>query len=145
MCECTVDASNPKNVLVRSLTLVVDGRPDITMDLSGNVQALENNTFVVQEGCAYRLRVDFHVQREIVSGLKYQQRIQKLNVTIHKDDYMVGSFGPKKDLQSYLSPVDEAPSGFMHRGTYKVKSLFTDDDAHEWLKWEWTLEIKKDW
>jgi Rho GDP-dissociation inhibitor len=33
----------------------------------------------------------------------------------------------------------------IHRGTYKVKSLFTDDDQNEWLGWSWTLEIKKDW
>jgi hypothetical protein len=36
-------------------------------------------------------------------------------------------------------------AGMMHRGTYKVKSLFTDDDKHEWLAWEWTLKIEKDW
>jgi hypothetical protein len=26
-----------------------------------------------------------------------------------------------------------------------VQSLFTDDDRHEHLKWEWSFEIKKDW
>ena len=72
---------------------------------------------------------------------------------------MVGSYGPKPELQSYTTPLEEAPSGrsffiapasstfagMIHRGTYKVKSLFTDDDSHEWLAWSWTLEIKKDW
>lgn len=30
---CILDASNPKNVLVRRLVLVVEGRPDVVMDL----------------------------------------------------------------------------------------------------------------
>lgn len=31
--EVVVDAADPRNVLVRSITLVVEGRPDITMRL----------------------------------------------------------------------------------------------------------------
>jgi len=58
---------------------------------------------------------------------------------------MVGSYGPKAELQSYTTPKEEAPTGMIARGTYHVKSLFTDDDKVEHLKWEWKLEIKKDW
>jgi hypothetical protein len=56
---------------------------------------------------------------------------------------MVGSYGPKKELQSYTTTMEQAPSGMMARGTYTVKSLFTDDDKNEHLKWEWKIEIKK--
>lgn len=80
---------------------------------------------------------------------------------------MVGSYAPKATAHSYITPLDEAPSGLMGRGTYSVSSLFTDDDKKEHLKvkrqpdadwdlnsithllfffqWEWTLEVKKDW
>lgn len=58
---------------------------------------------------------------------------------------MLGSYPPKKDIQSYTTPSEEAPSGMMARGTYTIVSLFTDDDKNEHLKWEWTFEIKKDW
>lgn len=58
---------------------------------------------------------------------------------------MVGSYPPKADLQSYLTPFEEAPSGMLTRGTYSVSSLFTDDDKNEHLKWDWTFEIKKEW
>lgn len=58
---------------------------------------------------------------------------------------MVGSYPPKKEIQSYTTPFEEAPSGMMARGTYSVTSLFTDDDKNEHLKWEWSFEIKKDW
>lgn len=59
--------------------------------------------------------------------------------------HMVGSYPPKKEIQFYITPAEEAPSGLMARGTYSVSSLFTDDDKHQHLKWEWTFEIKKDW
>lgn len=59
--------------------------------------------------------------------------------------HMVGSYAPKAEIQSYTTPPEDAPSGMVARGTYKVQSLFTDDDKNEHLKWEWTFEIKKDW
>ena len=58
---------------------------------------------------------------------------------------MVGSYGPKTEVQEYWTPVDEAPSGMLHRGHYNVKSKFTDDDKNIYLEWEWSLDIKKDW
>jgi len=64
---------------------------------------------------------------------------------VDKTAYMVGSYGPKSELQSYTTPVEDAPSGMIARGSYTVKSLFTDDDKHEFLKWEWQLDIKKEW
>jgi len=139
-----IEPNNRKNVLVRSLTLMVADRPDITMDLS-TAKDLSGQTFVIKEGCEYRLRIDFHVQREIVAGLKYVQKVYRAGIQVDKDEFMVGSYPPKADLQSYTTPVDEAPKGLMHRGKYKVKSLFTDDDKDDWLSWEWNLDIKKDW
>lgn len=65
--------------------------------------------------------------------------------TDEKLTHMVGSYAPKLEMQSYSTPVDEMPSGFVARGTYTVKSLFTDDDKNEHLKWEWCFELKKDW
>lgn len=47
---------------------------------------------------------------------------------------MVGSYAPKATAHSYITPLDEAPSGLMGRGTYSVSSLFTDDDKKEHLK-----------
>lgn len=59
--------------------------------------------------------------------------------------YFNFSYAPKKDLQSYTTPLEDAPSGLLYRGHYTVSSLFTDDDQNEHLKWEWSFEIKKDW
>lgn len=80
-----------------------------------------------------------------MTGLKYQQRIYRHGIPVEKLNLMVGSYAPKLELQSYTSPIEEMPSGLLARGVYTVKSLFTDDDKNEHLKWEWTFEVKKDW
>jgi hypothetical protein len=58
---------------------------------------------------------------------------------------MVGSYAPKLEIQSFITPPEEAPSGMLYRGDYSVSSLFTDDDKNVHLKWEWKFEISKDW
>lgn len=70
---------------------------------------------------------------------------QSLSNAVDKMTHMVGSYPPKKEIQFYLTPAEEAPSGMVSRGTYSVCSVFTDDDKHIHLKWDWTFEIKKDW
>lgn len=65
--------------------------------------------------------------------------------TVDKMSQMIGSYPPKTEIQSYITPPQETPEGMIARGTYTVQSLFTDDDKQEHLKWEWCFEIKKDW
>ena len=60
-----------------------------------------------------------------------------------KSNYMVGSYGPKNEVQEYVTPSEDAPSGMLSRGTYTVKSKFTDDDKNVYLEWEWTMKIGK--
>ena len=58
---------------------------------------------------------------------------------------MCGSFAPKPEMQEFTTPKHDMPSGALAQGSYRVVSLFTDDDKNEILKWEWGLEIKSDW
>ncbi len=62
-----------------------------------------------------------------------------------KNDYMLGSYGPKAEQQFAQTPPDEMPSGMLARGHYNVKSKFIDDDKQEHLAWEWSFDLKKDW
>jgi len=140
-----VEPDNPNRVLVKKLALVSEGRPDVELDLTGDLDVLKKKVFVVKEGIHYRIRIDFYVQREIVTGLKYVQKVLRHGIQQEKITHMVGSYAPKLELQSYSTPLDEMPSGMFTRGTYTVKSLFTDDDKNEHLKWEWSFELKKDW
>jgi Rho GDP-dissociation inhibitor len=144
--EVIVDPTDPNRVIVKSLALLADGRPDVVLDLSkGNLEVVKKKLFTIKEGIHYKIRIDFFVQREIVTGLKYQQKIYRHGIQVEKMNQMVGSYAPKFEIQSYTSPLEEMPSGMLARGTYTVKSLFTDDDKNEHLKWEWTFELKKDW
>jgi len=144
--EVVVDPQNTNRVIVKNLVLLVDGRPDTVLDLSpDNLESIKKKVYVVKEGIHYKIRIDFIVQREIVTGLKYQQKVLRHGLQVEKMNQMVGSYAPKVELQSYTSPLEEMPSGMLARGTYNVKSVFTDDDGHVWLKWDWNFELKKDW
>ncbi|XP_046989730.1 rho GDP-dissociation inhibitor 1 isoform X2 [Schistocerca americana] len=140
-----VDPDDPRKVIVKKLVLCVTDRPDVELDLTGDLTQLKKQVFVIKEGVSYRIRIDFIVQREIVHGLKYVQKTYRLGVPVDKMTHMVGSYPPKTEVQSYTTPPEDAPSGMVARGSYVVHSLFTDDDKHEHLKWEWSFEIKKDW
>lgn len=139
------EPNDPRKVIVKKLALCVTGRADMELDLTGDLTVLKKQLFVIKEGVQYRIRIDFVVQREIVHGLKYVQKTSRLGVPVDKMVHMVGSYPPKVEIQSYTTPLEEAPSGLLARGTYAVTSLFTDDDKNEHLKWDWSFEIKKDW
>lgn len=137
--------NDPRRVIVKRLVLVVPDRDDVALDLSGDLSNLKQQVFTIREAVQYRIRIDFYVQREIVHGLKYIQKTSRLGVTVDKMVHMVGSYPPRKEVYSFLTALDESPSGLMARGSYNVSSLFTDDDKNQHLKWEWAFEIKKDW
>lgn len=64
---------------------------------------------------------------------------------VGKVSYMVGSYAPKAEEYEFVFPDDEAPKGLMSRGSYGIRSRFTDDDKNVYLDWEWKLDVKKDW
>ena len=160
-----VDPADKRSVILKTLSLVSEGREDSTIDLTDDLAKIKTKTFVIKEGVKFRIKIDFIVQREIVHGLKYVQKtyrwalIRQLEgqqqwqqffcfragIPVDKMTHMVGSYAPKEDVHSYQTPIEDAPSGMLKRGTYTVHSLFTDDDKNEHLKWEWSIDIKKDW
>ncbi|XP_034047113.1 rho GDP-dissociation inhibitor 1 [Thalassophryne amazonica] len=137
---------NLPNVQVTRMTLVCDTAPKpLVLPLDGDLKKLKEHPFVLKEGVPYKIKINFKVNKEIVAGLKYMQEISRKNIKVDKSVYMVGSYGPKAEEYEYLTPVDEAPKGMIARGSYNIKSKFTDDDKANHLSWEWGLTIKKDW
>jgi Rho GDP-dissociation inhibitor len=111
----------------------------------------------VKEDEKYRIQFQFYVQREIVCGLKYFHRVSRL-VTVAKEQYMIGSYPPSKDLVTFVTPWETAPSGkilgstyyllisgMLARGSYKVQSKIMDDDKHLYADFNWSLEIASSW
>lgn len=58
---------------------------------------------------------------------------------------MIGSYGPKLEVQEFESPTDEVPKGLMSLGRYLIRSRVIDDDKNVHLQWEWNLDVKKSW
>jgi hypothetical protein len=55
---------------------------------------------------------------------------------------MIGSFAPQKEPHVMTFPRngwDEAPSGMLHRGSYKAKSQLIDDDKQTHLEFEYSF------
>jgi len=140
--EGAAPADDPRRVIVESMSFVVEGRDDVTMDLTGDLKTLK---LVVKEGAEYKIRIGFKIHHEIVAGLRYHHVVKRKGVNADKQTYMVGSYGPKSEQQSWLSPIDEAPKGMIYRGNYKIHSKFIDDDKVVHLEWDWEMDIKKDW
>uniref|UniRef100_A0A8C5UAE0 Rho GDP-dissociation inhibitor 1 n=1 Tax=Malurus cyaneus samueli TaxID=2593467 RepID=A0A8C5UAE0_9PASS len=142
----TVSADpNAPNVVVTKLTLVCATAPGpLELDLTGELGGWVKTAFVLKEGVIPDKNL-LRVNREIVSGLKYIQHTFRKGVKIDKTEYMVGSYGPRAEEYEFLTPMEEAPKGMLARGSYNIKSKFTDDDKTDHLSWEWNLTIKKDW
>ncbi|XP_055097011.1 rho GDP-dissociation inhibitor 1 isoform X1 [Symphalangus syndactylus] len=105
---------NVPNVVVTGLTLVCSSAPGpLELDLTGDLESFKKQSFVLKEGVEYRIKISFRVNREIVSGMKYIQHTYRKGVKIDKTDYMVGSYGPRAEEYEFLTPVEEAPKGFI--------------------------------
>jgi len=141
--EYSSPADEPRTVVVEKMAFIVDGRDDVTFDLTVNHP--EAMKLLVKEGAEYKIRVSFHVYHEIVSGLKYHHVVKKAGINADKQTYMVGSYSPRGDPHQWTSPGDDAPKGMIARGNYKIHSKFLDDDGDVHLEWDWEMEIKQDW
>ncbi|KAE9554298.1 hypothetical protein FO519_002469 [Halicephalobus sp. NKZ332] len=132
---------NPERVVVTKIILIAEGEVKRSMNLPGPLDFVLS----IKEGCSYNIRIQYYVQREIVSGLRYTHKVKRLGMPVDKENYMFGSFAPRLEVYEYTSPPEEAPSGMLHRGKYNVSSVVRDDDGHVYLKWNWVLEITKEW
>ncbi|USP82850.1 uncharacterized protein yc1106_10124 [Curvularia clavata] len=161
------DPSDSPRCILLSLGLEVEGRPDVVIDLRapGAVEELEQKSFTIKEGTEYRIKMQFKVQHETLSGLRYVYKISRKGVGVDKSEEMMGSFPPNTETTPFyektciyvipyyyltfltylLVASDEAPSGALYRGHYKVLSEVVDDDKKTHLQFNWSYDIKKDW
>lgn len=100
-----IEPQDPRRVIVKKLALVVDKMSDKELDLSGDLTKLKEQKFKIKEGVQYKIRIDFIVQREIVHGLKFVQKTYRKGIPVDTMTHMVGSYGPKSEIQSYTTPL----------------------------------------
>lgn len=142
------DPSDKRTVVILELALLIDGRPDvvINLDTPGAVKNLEKKPFQIFEDTVYRMRVKFRVQHEVISGLKYLQLVKRSRITVDKAEQMMGSYGPNTHEHPFYEKTfceEQAPKGALYRGSYEAFSKFVDDDKKEHLKFKWAFEIIK--
>jgi Rho GDP-dissociation inhibitor len=76
------DPNDPRTVILLSLGLEVEGRPDIIIDLTqtGALESLNKKPFTIKEGATFRMKARFRVQHDILSGMKYVQVVSRMGV-----------------------------------------------------------------
>lgn len=48
------------------------------LDKKETLDKLKKTPFIFKEGCKYKIQVSFRVQHDIVTGLKYQNKVYKM-------------------------------------------------------------------
>jgi len=143
MNDLAYDKDDPRHVIVVQIEIHSEerGEPEV-IELAGKDKVF---TVRIKEGAQYQVKVKYHVQHEIVSGLRYKQKVSRKGIKVDSDNVMIGSYAPRKEAYVYKSELEEAPSGMLYRGTYDVKSAFLDDDNVVHASFEWKIEIAKSW
>lgn len=64
------------------MRVIFEGRPDgdvvyTGLDKKETLDLLKKSPFVFKEGCKYKIQVVFRVQHDIVTGLKYSNKVYK--------------------------------------------------------------------
>lgn len=88
-----MDPADTRRCIILSLALEVEGRSDITIDLSadGALESLKTKPFSIKEGAQFRMKATFKVQHDVLSGLKYLQVVKRKGLRVGKDEEMIVS------------------------------------------------------
>jgi hypothetical protein len=88
------DPNDPRKVILLSLGLEVEGRPDIVIDLTqkGALDTLNKKPFTIKEGATFRMKARFRVQHEILSGMKYVQVVSRMGAKTKMQEMIVCFF-----------------------------------------------------
>lgn len=115
------------------------------LDTEEGVAAMTKTGISMKEGSNYKFKLGFRVNHEILTGLKFTNKVMK-GVFWNTDDLVIGSFAPQTKAYEFEFPRYEyntAPSGMMFRGTYKSKNTFGDSDGNNHLEFEYKVNITK--
>ena len=152
--ECS-PADDPRRVVIQGLEVIFKDAPPITYSNLNTAAAVNNlktstaeNPIQFIEGCFYKIKVIFKIQHEIVSGLRYVNKVSRGPVGVMTQKEMLGSYGPQREPHTVVFPRredewEQAPSGMLARGKYNALSRFVDDDKQVHLEFEYSFQIKK--
>ena len=63
----------------------------MTIDLTapGSLEAMKSKPFTIKEGAPFRMKANFKVQHDVLSGLKYLQVVKRKGIRVSKDEEMI--------------------------------------------------------
>ncbi|OQR81610.1 rho GDP-dissociation inhibitor [Thraustotheca clavata] len=142
------DVTDSRQVVVEEFKVVFeDNRQDIVyhLDTDDGIAHLMNTPFSMEEGVKYKFAIRFRVNREIVSGLRFQNKVKKHLLAV-KEEIVLGSYAPQSTSYEFLFPRHqwtESPSGMLYRGKYRAECKFIDSENTEHLSFSYSFDIKK--
>lgn len=72
------EPSDPSRLILKRLVLLPEDHAEISFDLSAKSLDKYKDTVVsLKEGSSYRIKLEFYVQRDIISGLRFIQTSYK--------------------------------------------------------------------
>lgn len=115
-----------------------DGSQDIVynLDTPQGIEHMRTTPFVLAEGARYKFVVAFRVNRAIVSGLRFRNKVKK-TVLSNTDEIVLGSYAPRSKPYEFVYPRHDwidAPAGMFYRGKYMAQFRLIDDDKAEHIK-----------
>ena len=130
------DPKDPRKVIMLSLGLEVEGRPDIIIDLrsAGALESLKKKPFTIKEGATFRMKVAFKVQHQILSGMKYVQVVKKMGLSSKLQEMIVRN--PLRDEHRCWGESDKNTKGSYSPNTtdkvqYEKKREIATRGAHK--------------
>ncbi|KAG9410645.1 hypothetical protein AC1031_018668 [Aphanomyces cochlioides] len=142
------DTKDHRSVVVQHFKVVFENnRQEITycLDTQDGLDSIRNTPFEMEEGAKYKFAISFRVNRDIVSGLRFHNKVRKHLFTAH-EEVVLGSYAPQSFSYDFVFPRhewSEAPSGMLYRGRYHGECKFVDSDDKEHLRFQYSFDIKK--
>lgn len=148
------DGKTEPEVHFLAMRVLVEGRDPLDLPLEAveaSKKAKEQGKekpalhFVLKEKSEYRIQFEFAVKNELVLGLTYLNRVFRMGVPVDKTKIMLGTYGPQQEPYKFETEAETTPDGMLARGKYTAKTSFVDDDGRNYLEFDYTFEIKKEW
>lgn len=96
------DENDPRTVVVKQLALIVADRPDMTLDLTGDLSKLKKQvTYLYHTGVSYSIHTHTYVYTYLVSTCKIRIPLGKVITVVSRTFYSSGT-------------LDRCPKRFSH-------------------------------
>jgi Rho GDP-dissociation inhibitor len=99
--------NDPRKCIIKSLSLQVEGREDVVIELAtpDAVKELKDKPFKIKEGSKFHIKATFEVHYDVLSGLKYIQVVKRKGIRVSKDEEMLGSYAPNTNVKPIYEKI----------------------------------------